>query len=77
MNQKYFSQDHAWALGGFARVFTPPPKAKKLTLRVYRPRNQNQNLTYTYRQKKPQGFFPSPRMVKITFLNWLQTAIVT
>jgi len=22
----------------------PPPKAKKLTLQVYRPRNQNQNL---------------------------------
>jgi len=32
--------------GGVARVFIPPPtpKAKKLTLQVYRPRNQNQNL---------------------------------
>jgi len=27
---------HEWALGGFARVFTPP-QAEKLTLQVYRP----------------------------------------
>jgi len=39
-----YSRYHAWALGGGGLLGCLPPKAKKLTLQVYRPRNQNQNL---------------------------------
>jgi len=35
------SLDHTWALGGgLLGCLPPPPKARKLTLQVYRPRNQ-------------------------------------
>jgi len=60
------SNYHAWALGGFAKGFTPPPtKAKKLTLQVYRPRNEIKLITCRYMQKT-QEFSLSPRMLTMS-----------
>jgi len=56
------AHDHAWALGGVWWGCLPPPQGQKVNVTgIPTPESKSKLITYSI-GKKPQGFFPSPRM---------------
>jgi len=53
-----FTDKHAWALGGFARVFTPPGQKVNVTV-IPTPESKSKLITYRYRLPPPR-IFPQP-----------------
>jgi len=64
-----------WGGGGVGGEFTPPHGQKVNVTGIPTPESKSKLITYRYRQKTPQGFFPSPRMINTFSLIYVYCVI--